>query len=289
MNKIRECLRLARWLSNDLLGDLEESERESLDAWLAASPEHPAKYETLRTSVIKKDLSEDRMAIAKVAWHEFDRKNIKRLKKPLFLRYVAVAAILCFIGAGILYYFRDVPEIVAERILPGEAKAILELSDGRTYDLTEDGGIKNVIAENIVADSCGLEYLRKKDTISSNVMSYHKLTIPRGGIFHLFLEDGTEIWLNSESKLVYPEAFTGKTREVYLEGEAYFDVAEDAACPFIVHSGGLYAKVLGTSFGVTNYTEENTMSLTLVSGKVQTEFPAISDEVYFLTGLSDFL
>lgn len=120
------------------------------------------------------------------------------------------------------------------------------------------------------------------DTLSGQALVYNKLRVPRGGTFQLALEDGTKIWLNSESELTYPEVFVGESREVYLDGEAYFDVAKDAYRPFIVHSGIQHIQVLGTTFGITNYSDIREVSTTLVSGKVQVKFPEISDEIFLL-------
>ena len=130
-------------------------------------------------------------------------------------------------------------------------------------------------------DSCCLDYLRP-DTLIPVALAWHKVIVPRGGEFQISLEDGTRVWLNSESTLKYPEVFTGTTREVFLEGEAYFEVARNTNCPFIVHTGIQNVRVLGTSFGITNYADDQNLTTTLVNGKVQVEFPGFSDEVFLL-------
>lgn len=93
--------------------------------------------------------------------------------------------------------------------------------------------------------------------------------IPRGKRSRIVLEDGTEVWVNADSRLEYPHDFlTSPTRNVYLEGEAYFDVAPDEAHPFIVHVQGVEIKVLGTSFNVKGYKGEPKIEATLVHGKI---------------------
>lgn len=88
----------------------------------------------------------------------------------------------------------------------------------------------------------------------------------------LFLSDGTKVWLNAASKISYLRNFSGSdTRDVYLEGEAFFDVAHDVHRPFIVHTSSIKIKVLGTSFNVKSYEEEKTIETTLVHGKVRIE------------------
>ncbi len=94
------------------------------------------------------------------------------------------------------------------------------------------------------------------------------LSVPRGQDYHLTLADGTQVWLNAESRLEFPDRFNGKTREVRLSGEAYFEVKKDAKRPFIVHSDYLTTRVLGTSFNVRVYSSRDA-AVTLVNGRVQ--------------------
>jgi transmembrane sensor len=83
------------------------------------------------------------------------------------------------------------------------------------------------------------------------------------------LPDGTDIMLNAASKLSYPDHFTNSAREVYLEGEAYFDVAKDSTKPFTIHSGELKVTVLGTKFNISSFKDDETVSVALIEGKVK--------------------
>jgi len=85
----------------------------------------------------------------------------------------------------------------------------------------------------------------------------------------IILSDGTAVWLNAGSRLYYPDVFTGKKREVTLDGEGFFDVAKHLDMPFLVHAGKITIKVLGTRFDVKAYRGEPAVSTTLISGKVQ--------------------
>lgn len=92
---------------------------------------------------------------------------------------------------------------------------------------------------------------------------------PRGQRSVLQLTDGTRVWLNADSRLRYAKDFTTTgVREVYLEGEAFFEVAHDASKPFLVHTSGITINVLGTSFNVKSYGEDATIETTLIRGKV---------------------
>lgn len=91
----------------------------------------------------------------------------------------------------------------------------------------------------------------------------------RGIRTKMTLPDGTQVWLNSDSKLQYAEAFTGNKREVTLEGEAYFDVVRDPQRPFIVHTSAIDIRVLGTAFNVKSYPLEKTIEATLIHGLIE--------------------
>lgn len=106
-----------------------------------------------------------------------------------------------------------------------------------------------------------------KQEYSTNHLQEH--VIPKGKRSRITLSDGTQVWLNADSKLEYGDDFLkGPTRDVYLQGEAYFDVKSDESHPFIVHVSGVEIKVLGTSFNVKAYEGEPRIEATLVHGKI---------------------
>ena len=97
---------------------------------------------------------------------------------------------------------------------------------------------------------------------------YNSLSIPRKGEFTLVLSDGTKIWLNSESEVEYPIVFPSGERRIRLQGEAYFQVASDKSSPFIIEMGKVQVQVLGTSFNLRAYQDEEMIQTTLVEGRV---------------------
>lgn len=103
----------------------------------------------------------------------------------------------------------------------------------------------------------------------ADAIRYQKIYVPYGSKTKLELPDGTKVTLNSGSSLKYPLQFGIKTRDVFLEGEAYFDVKKDKTKPFYVNTAGIHIKVLGTSFNVKSYPEEKTVETTLITGSVQ--------------------
>ena len=163
--------------------------------------------------------------------------------------------------------------VAVQKIIPGQYNAVLEMADGATYQLGEQQYfLQERTGNQIKVDSTVLSYLpvNNKSGLSQDIV-YNKLSVPKGGEYRIELEDGTKVWINSASRLRYPVVFSGDTREVYLEGEAYFEVRRDSSRPFIVHAGDQRVTVLGTSFGMTCYANEVNDYTTLVSGKVKVE------------------
>jgi ferric-dicitrate binding protein FerR (iron transport regulator) len=93
-------------------------------------------------------------------------------------------------------------------------------------------------------------------------------SVPRGKLLHLSLSDGSQVWLNAETQFRCPEKFGDDAREVYLEGEAFFEVTKDPSKPFRIHSGPLTTTVLGTSFNVKAYGAEDINEVAVITGKV---------------------
>lgn len=206
------------------------------------------------------------------------QQNRRRLYRKLT---VAAAIVLTIVFSGNFFGPREerLETKATTNIIPGQRNAILELADGRTYDLKTPAALNRAeIGEHIRIDSNRLNYL-KSDSLSVDHLVYNKLIVPRGGEYQILLEDGTKVWLNAETSLRYPENFVGDSREVYLEGEAYFEVAEDKHRPFVVHAGIQQLTVLGTRFAISNYQNDTYLQTTLVEGRVKVE---LTGQVYHL-------
>ncbi len=107
-----------------------------------------------------------------------------------------------------------------------------------------------------------------KETATAKVPA-NEISINPGSRSKIVLPDGSQVWINSGSKLTYANSFKGSTREVQLNGEAYFDVVKDAAHPFIVHTSGIDIKVLGTAFNVKAFKAEPVVEATLIHGSIE--------------------
>ncbi|MBE9599328.1 FecR family protein [Pedobacter sp. MC2016-24] len=209
------------------------------------------------------------------AWKELNLQPLTKKLYPSWIRYAAAALIPVFAIAALYYWSNKQPGTTANDFSKLAAtdhkRATLVLANGEELGLNQQTALsklKNVQGANVEnLDSTALKYTANQ-TIQASTQ-FNELRVPRGGEYKLVLADGTQVWVNAESKLRFPVNFNGATtREVYLEGgEAYFKVSKNKEVPFIVHSGSMAIKVLGTSFNVNTYSKN--IKTTLVEGHVQ--------------------
>lgn len=240
------------------------------------------------------DPQEDEENLKSFIFSKIDVPDLAERQIPVYRRYysMAVAAtILIFLVSG-LYFFikRDqvltatVPVKVAVKqkakdIQPGGIKAILTLSDGKkiVLDDSQNGVVINQGGIKIHKNSQGIiEYTLSKSANEQTVSErreiqtvYNTIQTPVGGKFQLNLADGSKVWLNSASSLRFPVFFSGDSREVELKGEAYFEVSKHDDKKFSVRSGNQTVEVLGTHFNINAYSDEPSITTTLIEGAVR--------------------
>jgi len=184
-------------------------------------------------------------------------------------KLMAVAAVfLLILTPAYFLFFKNESiknkEQIAAIVQKNKQVVSLHLADGSSLQLSKDSNAKTISLPNasISTDNGTLQY-------SSSDTMQNLLSVPEGENYKIVLSDGTEVWLNAATSLRFPFLFHGRQREVYVEGEAFFKVAKDAAHPFIVHTGLTQVQVLGTSFNVNTYSHGN-VKTSLVEGKVLT-------------------
>ena len=187
-----------------------------------------------------------------------------------FMRYAAAVIVFAAIGGFLLYLNRDKESLY--QLQPNQMARIPSITQGPLL-ITSSG--KNV---ELKKSSSTVDYSRNGAVVLNNdsvipaanevVDAPNQLIIPYGNQSRVVLSDNTVVWLNAGSRLVYPTLFKGKTREVLLYGEAYFEVAKNPGKPFIVKTSDLEIKVLGTKFDVSAYDEDNVIQTVLKEGSV---------------------
>lgn len=189
-------------------------------------------------------------------------------KRKVRFFYLRVAAsLLIFLGIGSAIFYIATPKLKREIAVSAEPvsnNAILVLADGKKVLIgTKQSKIRYSSDGSgvIVNDSSSIAQSAKNEALN-------QLIVPFGKRSSITLAEGTRVWLNSGSKLTFPSVFNGKTRDVYLEGEALFDVTKDKDKPFFVKTDLFKIKVYGTRFNVQAYQNDKDYSIVLVEGKI---------------------
>jgi transmembrane sensor len=211
-----------------------------------------------------------------------DTDNSHKPGKTLILwgKILAAAVMLLFVGFCAHRYLRPKKPVQTQAVLvkrpthdalPGGNKAILTLANGKTIIL--DNAQNGMLAKQgatVVKKTADGQLIYNAAAIADNnpTPSINTIVTPRGGQYQIILPDGTKVWLNAASSLRFPTFFTGKTREVDITGEAYFEVAKNPSMPFKVKTNRAEIEVLGTHFNVMAYDDEATMKTTLLEGAV---------------------
>jgi transmembrane sensor len=202
-----------------------------------------------------------------------------------FFRYAA--AIILAIGLAVLAYLlatHKEPEQtlagsdhhIQTDIAPGGDRAILTLADGSKIilDSAADGKLASQGGVQVIKLANGQIAYDLQGPESKEAM-WNTINTPRGGQYRVTLPDGTKVWLNAASSITFPAAFTGNKREVKIDGEVYFEVFPNKQKPFMVNvDGSSSVEVLGTSFNVNAYRDEENINTTLLEGSVAVSLPA---------------
>ncbi|MCT4587371.1 MAG: FecR domain-containing protein [Carboxylicivirga sp.] len=264
-----------------LNGGATAEQKADVKRWLKESKSNFKEYEELSRWYFRAQYSNlyNQIDVDKAKFSVISSVKFHERRKRL-LKWSTVAASL-LVMLSLTYFARhlnteayeNLSAINTEDMSPYK-KAVLTLSDGKEVFISDKAEInlrdQTAEVKQLVKD--GIQYSASKSETSANEegkLTFHTLRVPRGGEFKTTLIDGTQIWLNAQSEIRYPVVFTGNTREVYLKGEAFFEVAHDADKPFIVHTSSLTTKVLGTSFNISAYDEDSSARITLEQGSVK--------------------
>ena len=283
--------------ANQILTRRNELDNELVEAWMS----NPLHVEMLKEFVaIREEYTNWDFEIIKGEERErLQRAITRRKKRQLVMRWSVAASVILCVALSALYLWND-SDWFFEQKFPQQAnweqgklaEVELILADGKRVPLGGSGRqIQDHGVSGIKDDSLqGLTYVQAKALDEKvTVVLYNTLKVPTGGFYQLELSDGTRVWLNAESELRFPVQFGTGEREVYLKGEAYFDVRKDVARRFIVHLKESNVTVLGTSFNIKAYGDEDYIYTTLVEGKVRFTSEKEHEEVTLRPGMQSVL
>ncbi len=205
--------------------------------------------------------------------HQLDENDKKRNKLKvirMMLRYAAVAVSFLLIGSGVTYYSVQLRDQNKFASFPPPLNMNIQEP---TLILDDKEEVALHQGESSLEYSAKGEIIVDKDKIvandENNPVKMNTVVIPYGNHSKILLSDGTKVWLNAGSRLIYPSRFVDKTREVFLIGEAFFDVSKNEKQPFIVKTPDIQIKVLGTQFNMSAYPDDNIVQTVLIEGSVE--------------------
>lgn len=260
--------RISQLLLKRLTGPLTEQDTAELERWAGESAANRDLYNRLTDpSRLKEEMDLWRMIDTGRPCDDMQTRVNAMLRPRRIMRRVAAAAAVIAVVAG-LYILRphlSTTSYTDAELAVTDTVTVEQIRHGVTRALLTDAGGNSVVLGE--ADTAAVASKILAPRAATRIQDLC-LNVPRGGEFKVQLEDGTEVWLNSDSRLYYPQQFSGSDRRVRVEGEAYFAVATDSLRPFYVSAGSQVIRVYGTSFNVRSYPEEGEVATTLESGSV---------------------
>jgi len=221
-------------------------------------------------------------------WAEFKKQAsldtetehlVKKKTHRLWITRSAAAAAIVVIGLAALFYFNQQDQtsiqqvnVFVNNIPPGKNSATLILDNGKKILLAEasSGQLANEAGINISKSASGEVIYSVGSEENRASAAVHTLATVKGETYRLRLPDKSEVWLNASSSIKFPASFAGKkTREVTINGEAYFEIAKDKEHPFIVINNHQRVQVLGTHFNISSYLDPQKTITTLLEGSLR--------------------
>lgn len=282
-----------RLLYKKVEGTLTDQETRRFDAWLNESADHREYFKRFSQRYQGEDiarLSTDDLQTYRLEFVErlsnAQRKARKLKRRKLSLYAASVAAMLALAMLLVVQLNQEpkesfaaieeesfenivIPEGVPEEIYKPKVSnklVTLKTSKGQTYDLKNLDSIP-LLGLKFDASNSILAYSQQDNQATIEENELNELSVGRGADFTLTLSDGTRVWLNADTKIKYPNQFSGKERRVWLSGEAYFEVAKDKEAPFYVTTDKMDVRVYGTEFNI-NTRYRGITATTLVEGSV---------------------
>lgn len=246
--------------------------------WNGYLKENPDKRREIEKEIfIIRSLSEKGKALAdqevEVLWNQIEAAIDSRKSRRLTLyRWVAAASILVILGlSGVIYYHLSQ---AGNKEFNYQGVAKIDVPDNEVKLVFSDKSEEIISSKNpnIQYNSNGNIQINSGKVLKRGAMgaeAMNQLIVPKGKRSNILLADGTRLWLNSGSRAIFPVVFKKEKREVYIEGEAYLEVAHDKNRPFYVATNNIKVRVLGTKFDVRAYADDQEASVILVEGRVQ--------------------
>lgn len=257
-------------------GNLKGSPKNEILSQLTKDEEAAEEYRKIKNvwalASSTKEMSE---AQVENLYHNFEKQLAVKQKSfrifsSSFLKYAAILILFLSIGAASFWsFYRNQKSYVYSTITDSgnNGKSQLHLSNGTLVDLEKDNS-KIALSSDQKITIDNEKVIDLNNTSQTEDSKMNEVVVPFGKKSQLTLEDGTKVWLNAGSRMAFPTKFKGNKREVFLEGEGYFEVAHNEKLPFFVNTSKIAIKVLGTKFNISAYESDQLIETVLIEGSV---------------------
>jgi transmembrane sensor len=272
--------KISTLIARKLASEIKEDEQFELDRWINASPANRLTYEITIDPQTKAERDRFVQSInVQGDWMTVKNKLSTGARNQIHMRWYRIAATVLIVAAAVGVLFSQWDKSQSSKafeqevasIYPGTAQATVKLHNGQTILLSEANNQNKSFEETngaAIYNANGSVSYRQGQSNAGELI-YNEINVPRGGEYKLVLSDGTQVWLNSETRLKFPVQFVTDERLVELSGEAYFEVAHNSKKPFIVNTlKEAKVRVYGTSFNINAYSDNHEVAVTLSEGKV---------------------
>lgn len=286
-DKIKEALSLSQGISDIISGQADAENQHTVDSWIAENERNKDLFDKICSEdTMQKKIHNYKNSDAEQAFDKFLKARTQRSKRRILYRVLSGAATIALcLGLWTLVQLQkqktqplQVATTEQHATDMSENKPVLTLGDGTQMNVWGDN-LHFKETEKGQKIMLGDSLLSQRDD-STTTESYNTLEVPAMCDFHFTLSDGTKVWMNAASTLKYPTKFAADSRTIFASGEIYLEVAKDAKRPFYVAIDGITIKVLGTSFNIRAYENENDTKVTLIEGKIAAQ---TNDKEYTLT------
>jgi len=254
---------IVKLISRELAGEITDAEQQELQSWVTARPANADLFNRVRTVFEEPEQHPFGEFDTDAGWKDLMTRSRKSSRLRVIIMRVAIAA--CLLGAIVWFTTREkeTRQLIAHKkrgiVLTGPQGQEVVLASNADTTFNMGNGNANV--------QTGI--LSFKDNAKDAPIEHFTLHVPAENRYQLRLPDGSQLWLNAGSTVHFPNRFAANERRISIQGEAYLEVAQESAHPFVVESAGLNVTVLGTAFNIRAYEDVNSKKVSLVSGSLR--------------------
>lgn len=270
---MRENLTIHQLMMEKLGGIISATDEAYLDHLIETDDVVAATWQQLQELYPAADTGQQFSRFDHYTWKDITAAPIpapKRTVVPVRRLLWAAAAIILLIVSSTWYIInRNTQHRNSLAIIKNKAAGVrLQLANGEVVNLSKEKGTIKTAQAQLTNNNKTLSFALQDAAVNQTIPEINTLTVPVGTDYKIELSDGSEVWLNAASTLRFPLAFSGASREISIEGEAFLKIAADANRPFLVHTSRSTVQVLGTSFNINAY-DSGIVKVSLVEGAVK--------------------